>query len=418
MKHNDDDWEKAVRLEPFAASPFTEEHKQNVLRQVAWIKSGAGQEEKEETYNKNSNQHIYRGQRRGGFSSRRTVIAGTAVAAIASAVLLWNGQIAESVLERVYPAAVLQTSDDVGMKLLSNQMKKTVAVTMRDYLGKQLLITKVQNLPISDRIYVEAGNEMEGEYAKIWLDAATGNLREVEMRREMKANELEHRFLRQVPTLLQSIGSDPTLKPISARRYVKMKQSQEKPVWFTTLTLQNEKGSGNIEWTRDKAVLISGYVEPERISKELLADAKESIGALSGEPAPALTGINVTRDDKHLEERTDLTFGDQYLVTSIGGMFRSKYSVRNFTSDMTGPKDGEDFQDYSDKLLDIEESTLRKKVEPIIEQMFQINLQEYKLHRNPNKPGVVTFELGNGNGVIEIQYDEAVRINRVAIGDL
>ena len=85
---------------------------------------------------------------------------------------------------------------------------------------------------------------------------------------------------------------------------------------------------------------------------------------------------------------------------------------------MTGPKDGEDFQDYSDKLLDIEESTLRKKVEPIIKQMFQINLQEYKLHRNPNKPGVVTFELGNGNGVIEIQYDEAVRIKRVAIGDL
>lgn len=44
MKHMNDEWEKVVRQEPFAASPFTEEHKQNVLRQVAWLKTGSAQE--------------------------------------------------------------------------------------------------------------------------------------------------------------------------------------------------------------------------------------------------------------------------------------------------------------------------------------------------------------------------------------
>ena len=75
---------------------------------------------------------------------------------------------------------------------------------MRDDLGKQLRITKIQDLPVSGRIYVEAGQEKGTDYAQIWLDAKTGNLREVQMRAEMQPSKLEHRYIRQVPSLLRA----------------------------------------------------------------------------------------------------------------------------------------------------------------------------------------------------------------------
>lgn len=39
MKHEDDQWEKFIRKGPFAASPFTEDHKRNVIQQVEWIQT-------------------------------------------------------------------------------------------------------------------------------------------------------------------------------------------------------------------------------------------------------------------------------------------------------------------------------------------------------------------------------------------
>lgn len=56
---------------------------------------------------------------------------------------------------------------------------------------------------MSGRIYIEAGQEKDADYAQIWLDAKTGKLREVQMRAELQPNKLEHRYLRQVPSLLR-----------------------------------------------------------------------------------------------------------------------------------------------------------------------------------------------------------------------
>ncbi|MGP3787813.1 hypothetical protein [Paenibacillus sp. 1A_MP2] len=123
MKHIDDEWEKVVRQEPFAASPFTEEHKQNVLRQVAWLKSGSAQK-MSDAGDKSNEQKKLPNQHRRRFRSRRAVMAYTTIAAVAAVVILWNGQIVDPVIETVYPTAALQFTDDAGMSLLTDKMKK------------------------------------------------------------------------------------------------------------------------------------------------------------------------------------------------------------------------------------------------------------------------------------------------------
>lgn len=416
MKHMDDEWEKVVRQEPFAGSPFSEEHKQNVLRQIAWLKSEAGQK-MSDAQDKSNEQHVRSNQRRRRLRSRKAIMACTTIAAVAAAVILWNGQIVEPIIEQVYPTAALQYTDDAGMNLLTDKMKKNVAVTMRDYLGKQLLITKVQDLPVSGRVSVEAGKEGDAEYALIWLDAATGNLREVQMRREMAANELEHRYLRQIPSLLEGIKSDPTLKPISARRYVKMKQGQEKPVWFTTVFLENSRGRGSIEWTRDEAVSVSGSVSSATVSQELITDARMSIEALSGEPAPDLKDIIFKQNDKKIEGTTDLYFGDRYLVRRISGMFSDEYTVMDFQRGIPELETGEEYELYFEKLRKMKESVIRQNVAPVIKQIFKIDLDLYKLERNPNTPGMVTFRSAETEvyNTFKVRYEEDARITMITI---
>ncbi|MFC9711595.1 hypothetical protein ACFTRD_25975 [Paenibacillus sp. NPDC056933] len=419
MKHIDDEWEKVVRKEPFAASPFTEEHKQNVLRQVAWLKSGSEQK-MSDAHDESNGRHVRSNQRRHRLRSRRAVMACTAVAAVAAGFILWNGQIVEPVIENVYPTAALQYTDDAGMSLLTPKMKKNVAVTMRDYLGKQLLITKVQDLPVSGRVSVEAGKEGDAEYALIWLDAATGNLREVQMRREMAANELEHRYLRQIPSLLEGIKSDPTLKPISARRYVKMKQGQEKPVWFTTVFLENSRGSGSIEWTRDEAVSVSGSVSSDTVSQESITEARMSIEALSGEPAPDLKDITFEQNGKTLEDTTDLYFGDRYLVSIIGGIFSNGYTVMDFQRGTPDLETREEYELYFEKLLNMKESVIRQKAAPVIKQMFNIDLDKYKLERDPNTPGMVTFRSAETEvySTFKVRYEDDARITMITLNVL
>ncbi|KOY17550.1 hypothetical protein [Paenibacillus xylanivorans] len=412
MKHIDDEWEKVVRQEPFAASPFTEEHKQNVLRQVAWLKSGSGQK-MSDAPDKSSEQHVRSNQSRRRLRSRKAIMACTTVVALAAVLVLWNGQIVEPVIEKVYPTAALRFTDDAGMNLLTDKMKKNVAVTMRDYLGKQLLISKVQDLPVSGRVSVEAGKEGDAEYALIWLDAATGNLREVQMRREMSANELEHRYLRQVPSLLQGIGGDPALKPLSAKRYVGMKQGELEPKSYTNLSLENEESYGEIIWLQDAAISVSGDVQPDQVSQTALTYAEDSIEAFSGKTAPDLTSIHRTKDDENGKDTFTFNFGDRYIVQTTEGKSGLSYSVMNAKYNRKELNTMEEMEAYHKELLEMKESILREKAAPIIKKIFKVDLQAYKLRRMPETLGIVSFELESTTDVFQIEYNEDARITMI-----
>ncbi|WP_413375031.1 hypothetical protein [Paenibacillus taichungensis] len=412
MKHMDDEWEKVVRQEPFAESPFTEEHKQNVLRQVAWLKSGSGQK-MSDVGDKSTEQNTLPNQHRRRLRSHKAVMACTTIAAVAAAVILWNGQIVEPVIEKVYPTAALQYTDDAGMSLLTDKMKKNVAVTMRDYLGKQLLITKVKDLPVSGRVSVEAGKEGDAEYALVWLDAATGNLREVQMRREMSANELEHRYLRQIPSLLQGIGGDPALTPISANRYVGMKQGELEPESYTTLSLENEESYGEIIWLQDAAISVSGDVQPDQVSQTALTYAEDSIEAFTGNADLDLTSIHRTKDDENGRDIIIFSFENNYFVQTTEGTLGINYAVIDANSYQKDYTTWEEVEAYHEKLLQVKESTLREKVEPLIKKIFKVDLQAYKLHRNTEAPGIVTFELDSTRDVFQIRYNEDARITMI-----
>lgn len=415
MRFKDEDWEKEIRKEPFASSPFQDQHKQNVLRQVEWMKTG--EKHVKDAPDHKQKQHTMKRNRRTARSRPWKVVVVTTVAAVAAAAILWNGQVLESIVERVYPVSALQLSDDPSMNLLTSEMKQTVAMTMRDYLGKQLEVHYAKKGPITGWVYIEAGDVNKSDYAKMWLDGKTGALVEADMRSEMSGNELEHRFLRQVPGLLKGINSDPTLKPISARRYVKMKQGQEKPVWFTTLFLENGKGSGSIEWTRDEAVSVFGTVSSDTVSTDLITNASSTIEALSGEPAPALKSVTFTQNDKQLEETTALYFGDRYLVRSVGGRYSNEYTVMDFQRGVPELETGEEYELYFEKLSNMDEKIIRQNAAPIIQKMFGIDLDKYVFERDTNHIGMATFRLEEMANMIQVRYEEDARITMITISD-
>ena len=418
MRFKDEDWEKEIRKEPFASSPFQDQHKQNVLRQVEWMKTG--EEHVNDAPDHKQKQHIKKRNRRNVRSHPRKVVVVTTVAVVAAATIIWNGQVLEPIVEKVYPVSALRLSDDPSMNLLTSEMKQTVAMTMRDYLGKQLEVHYAKKGPITGWVYIEAGDVNKSEYAKMWLDGKTGALVEADMRSEMPGSELEYRFLRQVPGLLKGINSDPTLKPISARRYVKMKQGQEKPVWFTTLFLENGKGSGSIEWTRDEAVSVSGTVSSDTVSTDLITNASSTIEALSGEPAPALKSVTFTQNDKQLEETTDLYFGDRYVVSRVGGRFSNEYTVMDFQRVVPDFVTIEDHEQYIEKLLTLDEKIIRQNAAPIIQKMFGIDLDHYKLERDPNTPGMATFRSAETKiyNTFKVRYEDDARITMITRIDL
>lgn len=422
MRHKDEQWEKEIRKGPFDSTPFTEDHKRKVLQQVEWMKKSEVESkgDRSEGISRLSRPQVgnVSHKRR---SRRGPLVAGTAALVIAAGLFLWiwdDGQLVKPVIEQVYPTAALQLSDALNTNLLTDKMKRNVATTMRDDLGKQLKITKVEDLPVSGRIYVEAGKENEKEYAQIWLDAATGNLREVQMRGEMLASELEHRYLRQVPSLLQSIGSTPTLKPVSVQRYVSMKQGELEPISHTTLWLENETGYGEIIWEQDKTVSITGELRPDQISHTSMKDAKIAVEALSGKSTSTAKSMIRTKDNELGKDTIFIRFENNYFVQMTEGKEGLGYTVGDANYYKQDFADWEEIEAYHENLYNIEESLLREKVEPIIKIIFKVNLQAYKLHRNPDHPGMVTFELESSTDVFQVEYREDGRIKMITRGEL
>lgn len=424
MRHKDEQWEKEIRKEPFASSPFTEDHKRKVLQQVEWMKKS---EEGSKGDRPEKTSRPFRPQVKNASHKRRPrrgpLVAGTGALVIAAGLFLWiwdDGQLVKPVIEQVYPTAALQLSDGLNTNLLTDKMKRNVATTMRDDLGKQLKITKVEDLPVSGRIYVEAGNESEKEYAQIWLDATTGNLREVQMRREMQPSELEHRYLRQVPSLLQSIGSTPTLKPVLAQRYVSMKQGESEPISHTTLELENETGDGygEIVWQQDKAVSITGDLRPDQVSQAALADAEDAVNAVFGETSLKLRGVSRSKDDEIRRDIINLSFNDHYLVQMTVGEETKVYSIIGENSYRDDFANWDEVEAYHQKIYDVKESLLRDEVGPMIKEVFKVNLDGYSLHREADNPGIAIFELESPKDVIRVRYNEDVKITMITRGEL
>ncbi|MCP1424542.1 hypothetical protein J3D43_003058 [Paenibacillus xylanexedens] len=427
MRHKDEQWEKEIRKGPFALSPFTEDHKRKVLQQVEWMKKSEEGSKGDRPEESSRLSRLFRLQVNNASHKRRPrrgpLVAGTGALVIAAGLFLWiwdDGQLVKPVIEQVYPTAALQLSDGLNTNLLTDKMKRNVATTMRDDLGKQLKITKVEDLPVSGRIYVEAGNESEKEYAQIWLDATTGNLREVQMRREMQPSELEHRYLRQVPSLLQSIGSTPTLKPASVQRFVSMKQGESEPISHTTLALENETGDGygEIVWQQDKAVSITGDLSPDQVSQAALTDARNAIEALSGKANLDLVRASRSKDDELGKDTVFFSFKDKYFVQMTEGKAGMGYTVGDANHYEQDFADWEEIEAYYQELYNIQESLLRGEVEPIIKKIFKMDLQAYKLHRNPDHPGMVTFELESSKDVFQVEYREDGRIKMITRGEL
>jgi len=392
MKHNDDEWEKIVRQEPFASSSFNSKHKDHVIRRITDMKTHS------ESY-KHTSTRI--GSRR---SRIRWALAGTAVAVMGAGILLWNGQMLGPVMNTFYPASMLQLSDDPSLRLLNDKVKKTVAIAMRDLLGKQLLIKEASQLDAGARIYVNAEDASRLEFAWMWLDPISGKMFEMEMKREMNVSEVDQKLLAQVPALLDSIGIDSSLKPVSASRYVKLNEGEKAAIAYTTLELEHQ---GQVRWDHDKLVSVSGEVKPERISTVIPASTFDSaerlVRGFSGESAPSLTKVYRTEG----ENLSDLsfTYNGVYNVVVLkqGSLLTSKLiDMGNRTEK---PKDREELKKYDQKLLNIKEETLRDSFGPIIQRMYGIDIALYEMKKDTKRPGFVTFEKEDKEDRIIVSYD-------------
>ncbi|PYE42399.1 hypothetical protein HUB98_20345 [Paenibacillus barcinonensis] len=446
MKHEADQWEKQIRKGPFAAAPFTEEHKHKVLQQVEWIRTASSEEKKinplqsawrrlgpsvrypdsvtDKTTNIANTSVINTAQnvsshRRLSKMRKGMFAAGMSAALIAGGLFLWNwedGEIAKPLMEQLHPASALLFTDHLNVDILTDKMKKNIAITMRDDLGKQLRINKVQDLPVSGRIYVEAGQEKEADYAQIWLDAKTGNLREVQMRAEMQASKLEHRYLRQIPSLLESMGINPTLTPESVRRTVNMKQGENEPTTYTTSPLVNETGYGEITWKQDQAVYIAGEISSDKVSRAALTDAQKSVANFSGKTNLKLLSIHRTKDTELGENTIFFSFDQDYLVQMTEEREGMRYMIRDSHHYDPEIKDIKEMEAYHEKLYNMDESLLREKAGPIIKKIFNTDLHAYKLHRKENALGVVTFELESAKDMFEVEYKDDGRITMISRG--
>lgn len=447
MKHEDDQWEKEIRKGPFATSPFTEDHKRKVLQQVERIRTVSRKEEEMsemsplESSLKCSNSlsnslreytdtdtnadkdkdasKVGPGHQRHRKSRRGILVAGLSALVIAGGIFIWNwddGQLAKPLMEQINPASALLFTDHLNVDVLTDQMKKNVAMTMRDDLGKQLRITKVQDLPVSGRIYVEAGQEKGADYAQIWLDAKTGNLREVQMRAEMQPSKLEHRYMRQVPSLLESIGIAPTLKPEKVRRTVEMKQGETEPMVYTISTLVNKASYGEITWKQNKAIYISGEITQDKVPSSVLTDANKSVEVLSGKMDLNLLNIHRTKDDELGIDTIFISFDQNYYVQISEEKQGLRYMIRDGNDYDPEIKDIKEMEAYHEKLYNMDETIIREKAGPIIKNIFNIDLDAYKLHRKADALGMVTFELESANDIFEVEYKEDGRITMISRG--
>ncbi|WP_434748173.1 hypothetical protein [Paenibacillus amylolyticus] len=449
MKHEDDQWEKEIRKGPFAASPFTEEHKRKVLQQVEWMRTASSKEEEMSEMSPSesllkrsgSSSNSFRGYRdtvtnavkdkdtmkfaprhqRLRKSRRGFLVAGMGALVIAGGMFMWSwddGQLAKPLMEQINPATALLFVDHLNVDILTDQMKKHVAITMRDSLGKQLRITKVQDLPVSGRIYVEAGQEKETDYAQIWLDAETGNLREVQMRAEIQPGKLEHQYMRQVPSLLEGMGMIPTLQPVKVRRSVGMQQGKTEPTSYTVVELGDGDSYGEIIWKQDQAISITGELRPDQISQVELAKAKKAIEVFSGKPNLSLEKASRSKDDEIGEESTFFSFSDNYFVKITEAKNGSRYLVGD-SNDYGQPQisSTEEMEAYHDQLLNMDENLLREKVGPVVKNVFNVDLKGYKLHRNAEQLGTVTFKRDSDQDVFQVQYKEDGRVTMITRGD-
>lgn len=448
MKHEDAKWEEEIRKGPFAASPFTEEHKYQVMQRVERIQSAISEEKKisrsasawrrlglsrrsadrvtdktnYETTNRAIKSTINKTQdvsshKRLSKIRRGILAASMGVLVIAGGMFLWNwddGQLAKPLIEQIHPASALLFSDHLNVDILTDKMKKNIAVTLRDDLGKQLRITKVQELSVSGRIYIEAGQEKDADYAQIWLDAKTGKLREVQMRAELQPNKLEHRYLRQVPSLLESIGSVPTLKPEQVNRWVNMKQGEVVPTVNTVLRLGDDVSYGEITWEQDQAISITGELRADQIPQTALANAKKAIGAFSGKPNLNLEQASRTKDDEIGEDSIFFSFNDNYFVkiteTSTGRRFMVADANDYGQPQINSP---EEMEAYQERLLNMDENLLRKESGPFVRAIFNVDLEDYKLHRNAEELGIVTFQRDADQDVFQVRYKEEGRVTMV-----
>lgn len=446
MKHEDEQWEKEIRKGPFAASPFTEQHKSKVLQQVEWMKTAGskGQEMREmspsepalkrsgsrsDTFSGDGGTVTYAVKDTAKATSRHQrlrkrrisiLAAGLSALVIAGGMFMWSwddGRLAKPLAAQINPASALLFADHLNVDILTNQMKKNVAITMRDDLGKQLRITKVQHLSVSGRIYIEAGQEKEEDYAQIWLDAKTGDLREVQMKAEMQPNQLEHRYLRQIPSLLESIRSAPSLKPVLVWRKVSMEQGETVPKTRTTLALKNDNSFGYIEWEQDKVVSLSGEINSDEVSQTALADARKSVAALSGKTDLNLESIHRTKDIKLGGEIFFFRFAHNYFVQMTEGKGGLGYTVRDANNYEPVIDDPKEMEAYQEKLYNIDEAVLREKAGPIIKSIFNIDLDAYKLHRKADALGIVTFELESARDMFKVEYKEDGRITMITRGE-
>lgn len=419
--------EQVLKGEPFAGSAFTERHKQSVLQRIAGTKPIQGQSDVEPPSTKSMEKLHLPGQRK---SRKKGWVAGITAAAAAAGILLWNGQYMEPVVERIYPASALLLADDVNKELLTEPMKRTIAVTMRDYLGKQLEVTTVRDdtaFPnVSNRIYVEAGQKKDDDYAEFSLDAATGELQSWTLRGQMDVSKLEPRYVSQVPALLEGIGSERTLKPLQVDRSVHMSPSEDdgQPEVMTLVKLGKENGKveGNITWQQDEVIYVSGSIDLGRAPKEAVDRAKQVVKAYSGYSAFALTSIVRFENVQDHWSNWDLSFGERYLVTLSDGKYGNDDEVSVYDTALH-PAFNNDAREEAktdqgkQRLMDVPESTIREAAEPIIKSMFHAPLKKYSFSQDLDNPGQGTFKLEQDNQVVDvlrISYDAEGRITSLS----
>lgn len=193
-----------------------------------------------------------------------------------------------------------------------------------------------------------------------------------------------------------------------------MKQGEVVPTVNTVLRLGDDVSYGEITWEQDQAISITGELRADQIPQTALANAKKAIGAFSGKPNLNLEQASRTKDDEIGEDSIFFSFNDNYFVkiteTSTGRRFMVADANDYGQPAINSP---EEMEAYQERLLNVDENLLRKEIEPFVSVIFNVDLEDYKLHRNAEELGIVTFKRDADQDIFQVRYKEDGRVTMV-----
>ncbi|OKP92933.1 hypothetical protein [Paenibacillus sp. P32E] len=383
MKEREPKWYEEARNGPFRESRFTDAAADKVIMRV---RSGAP------------------GPERAGQKLRRSFIAAAVILllAVAGAILQQKGLLGEGRQAGLFYQEV-KTPD-----LTDAGFRKTAERVMQEQLGKKLSFVGLERMDEAKQaaIIFRAGEDA----ATVWISTETGQVLRMYMNASFLPGEADANLLRTAKKTIQEIGYPREFKISRVQRFVQsgLKVESGIQVQVQDSFIGNEGQIDFLNRKFDRAVF--------NVSLDLFTEEVNQIGL------KALQHLRTKGTDRLIRVTRNIGGGKDELVLDYrqGDLSSSFFTMGSVTmdyythavkgmSDMSlfipKSQDSGQLAEQDQKLLNMDDAKLQDTAAAVVNGVFGIRLQEYKLEKNMKTPGIVTFRSVGKKHAIKVSYN-------------